>query len=254
MAYLYGTNTKISELAESVGVSSRSAHGWVYERNPGIRNRKKVSDIVGVPEEVLFFDHCGEEDIDIPFETSFKQRFQREKIRNVILAGLMVVHNINPPDLAEYLGLERSIFQTQIHEGAIPSRQIQDKVCKFFKLPPHIVYNRSLFFNISFSAKEFRPSFYKEPSEPKDWIYPRQRALRRWDVIHPNLLQAIDEKYAEESDPLTIFANDVDVSRRMVLRWIYEGSEPYPHRLNLIEQVLGESRHYLFLKTNKRKI
>ncbi|MCM3130222.1 MULTISPECIES: helix-turn-helix transcriptional regulator [unclassified Paenibacillus] len=161
MALLYGTNTKISELAEAIGVSKRTAHSWVYERNPGEANRKKISEFFGLPEDVLFFEHCEEMQIKIPFETKLHQGFLGDKILNVILAGLMVVHNINHRDLAEYLGYSRPLFRTHIHEGRIPPIEIIDKVCKFFKLPPHIIYNPDLFLETRFTAKEFRPYYSK---------------------------------------------------------------------------------------------
>lgn len=159
MAYLYGTNTKLSELAEFVGVSDRSAQAWIYERNPGKKNRRKIADLVNYPEEVLFFEHCGVSEIQVPFDTKLHQGFLGEKILNVLLAGLMIVHNINHRDLAEYLGYNRSLFRTHIHEGRVPPLEIQDKVCKFFKIPPHILYNPDLFLEVSFSAKDFRPNF-----------------------------------------------------------------------------------------------
>lgn len=160
LAVLYGTNTKISELAEMVKVSTRSTHSWIYERNPKEENRKAVSEALGFPEEeIIFYEHCGEEEIEIPFETKLHQGLLIGEIQNVILAGLMILHDINHPDLAEHLGYSRGLFRTHIHTGRIPPQEIQDKVSKFFKIPPHIIYNQDLLREVSFTAKEFRPYY-----------------------------------------------------------------------------------------------
>jgi transcriptional regulator with XRE-family HTH domain len=161
MAFLYGTNTKISELANKVGVSGRTAHSWIYERNPSEENRRKIADALGISEDILFFEHCGEEEIVVPFKTTLHLGFLGERIKNVMLAGLMVVHKINHPDLAEYLGYNRSLFRSHIHDGRIPPIEIQDKVSQFFRIPPHIIYNPEHFIEVSFTAKDFWPYYSK---------------------------------------------------------------------------------------------
>lgn len=159
MAVLYGTNTKISELAEQIGVTPRAATAWIYERNPSVANQEKIAEVLNFPKEVLFYQHSGQEKIEIPFESVVHQGFLGDMIKNVILAGLMIVHNINHPDLAEYLGYSRALFRSHLHEGRIPPDEIQDQVCRFFKIPPHILYNQDLFGEVNFSAKDFRPYF-----------------------------------------------------------------------------------------------
>lgn len=165
MSVLYGSNTKLSELAEVIGVSSRSVTAWVYERNPGDVNRMKIADVMGFPENILFYDHCGAEEIEVPFETRVHLGFLGEKIQNVILAGLMIVHDINHPDLAEHLGYNRRLFAAHIHDGRIPPDEVQAKVSKFFRIPTNIIYNPDLFAKVHFTAKEFKPYIRRSNQE-----------------------------------------------------------------------------------------
>ncbi|KGP77807.1 MULTISPECIES: helix-turn-helix domain-containing protein [Paenibacillus] len=158
MASLFSQNIKLSDLARSIGVSKRTVHNWIYIGEPNSSNQEKIANVLGIPAQILFFEHVGVEGVQIPFQTKVHQGVLGERIVNPLLLGMMFVHEINHPDLAEYLGHNRSLFRPHIHEGRIPPQDIQDKVCTFFRLPPHILYNEALFRDIQFTAKEFRPS------------------------------------------------------------------------------------------------
>ncbi|KJD42648.1 helix-turn-helix domain-containing protein [Paenibacillus terrae] len=80
MAALFGTNTKLSQLSDLLGVNTRSAYSWIYERNPSLKNQSKIAEILNFPETVLFYDHCGAEEIEIPFQTTLHQGFFGNKI------------------------------------------------------------------------------------------------------------------------------------------------------------------------------
>ncbi|MBM7556847.1 helix-turn-helix domain-containing protein [Halanaerobacter jeridensis] len=50
-------DTKVSELAEMIGVTSRSIERWVFEgAKPSIKNQEKLAEALKVPQEQLFTD------------------------------------------------------------------------------------------------------------------------------------------------------------------------------------------------------
>ncbi|MGV2686424.1 helix-turn-helix domain-containing protein, partial [Clostridium perfringens] len=55
LAVLMANDIKLSQLAEELGVSSRSVSAWVYEgRVPGKNNLEKACDYLGYPRHILF--------------------------------------------------------------------------------------------------------------------------------------------------------------------------------------------------------
>lgn len=159
MAVLFSTNTKLSQLSTYIGVSSRSTSSWIYERTPSADNQDKIAEVLNFPKEVLFYPHLSAEYVDVPFDTTLHQGILTGNMLNIILAGLMMVHDINHLDLAQHLGYNRRFLANQIHLGHIPAIDVQEKVSHFFKIPHEIIYNPKLFRIVDLKRKDFRPHY-----------------------------------------------------------------------------------------------
>lgn len=54
---MYSKDIKVSDLAERVGVTSRTVQRWLFEGSvPNEENQIKCVEILGYPKEILFYD------------------------------------------------------------------------------------------------------------------------------------------------------------------------------------------------------
>lgn len=48
---------KVKDFADKVGVNERTAAAWIFEgRKPTTENRQKICELLGYPENIIFFD------------------------------------------------------------------------------------------------------------------------------------------------------------------------------------------------------
>jgi transcriptional regulator with XRE-family HTH domain len=142
MALLYAKDLKISEFAEMVGVHHRTAASWIYEGTiPKKKRFELISEIVDFPAEFIFDEALIGTTIEIPEESRFLERVWGQRVVNRLLAGLMKVHNVSPTDVSRWCKMSSGTLRKYVHEGVVTgNREYQDRLAKFFRIPPHILF------------------------------------------------------------------------------------------------------------------
>jgi hypothetical protein len=146
MALLYAEDLKISQFAAKVGVHHRTAAGWIYEGTiPKAQRFDRISEVLDFPAEYLFDESLIGTTIEIPEESRFLERVWGQRIANRLLAGLMKVHNVSPTDVARWCQMSSGTLRKYVHEGVVYGRkEYQERLSKFFKIPPHILFYEGL--------------------------------------------------------------------------------------------------------------
>lgn len=115
LAVLMVNDIKLSQLAEELGVSSRSVSAWVYEgRIPGKKNLDKVCQFLGYPHHILFNRSVTSSSPIIcqPSPSRFMRRtLTRSPVDNKILTGLCMVHDLSVSDVSEWMDIHPGTFR-----------------------------------------------------------------------------------------------------------------------------------------------
>lgn len=156
MALLYANDLKISEFAELVGVHHRTAAGWIYEGTIPKRVRfERISEVLDFPSEYLFDESLIGLTIEIPEESRFLERVWGKRIANRLLAGLLKVHNVSPTDVARWCNMSSGTLRKYVHEGVVYGRkEYQERLSRFFRIPPHILFHEGIGTNRKIIVKE----------------------------------------------------------------------------------------------------
>lgn len=144
LAILMANDIKLSQLAEELGVSSRSVSAWVYEgRTPGKSNLEKVCNYLGYPRHILFREELLDNSPVIcqPAPSRFMKRtLTRSPVSNRILTGLCMVHDLSVSDVSRWIGVHPGTFRKWLHQGTLPSAAFQDKAEQFFRIPKSVLF------------------------------------------------------------------------------------------------------------------
>lgn len=144
LAVLMANDIKLSQLAEELGVSSRSVSAWVYEgRVPGKKNLDKVCQFLGYPHHILFNRTVTANSPIIcqPSSSRFMRRtLTRSPVDNKILTGLCMVHDLSVSDVSEWMHIHPGTFRKWLHQGTLPSPSFQDRAELFFRIPKFILF------------------------------------------------------------------------------------------------------------------
>lgn len=144
LAVLMANDIKLSQLAEELGVSSRSVSAWVYEgRIPGKNNLEKACNYLGYPRHILFREELLEQSplICQPEASRFMKRtLTRSPVRNRILTGLCMVHDLSVSDVSRWIGVHPGTFRKWLHQGTLPSNGFQEKAAAFFRIPKSVLF------------------------------------------------------------------------------------------------------------------
>ncbi|UNK17121.1 helix-turn-helix domain-containing protein [Paenibacillus sp. N3/727] len=144
LAILMANDIKLSQLAEELGVSSRSVSAWVYEgRIPGKNNLEKACDYLGYPRHILFREELLEKSplICQPEPSRFMKRtLTRSPVSNRILTGLCMVHDLSVSDVSRWIGVHPGTFRKWLHQGTLPSYAFQEKAELFFRIPKSVLF------------------------------------------------------------------------------------------------------------------
>ncbi|CAM2963162.1 helix-turn-helix domain-containing protein [Paenibacillus sediminis] len=144
LAILMANDIKLSQLAENLSVSSRSVSAWVYEgRQPGKKNSERVCGELGYPRHILFNESVlNKQPIICQPEPSrfMKRTITRSPVKNKILAGLCMVHDLSVTDIANWIGVHPGTFRKWLHQGILPSATYQQKTEQFFRIPRSILF------------------------------------------------------------------------------------------------------------------
>lgn len=146
-AILLSKNIKFSELADLIGVSSRSINYWVIDGViPSLKRRRQVCSVLGYPDHVLFNNEIkySHPIICIPHASKYhKGVTARSKVKNEILHGLLILYNISTTDYAHWIDLHPGTVRKYLHTpNFIPSIESQRKTADFFKIAPQILYTK----------------------------------------------------------------------------------------------------------------
>ncbi|MFD2670361.1 helix-turn-helix domain-containing protein [Marinicrinis sediminis] len=141
MSVLIVENIKLSELAKKIGVSPRTVAAWVYEgRMPSEDNQRKVAELLGLPEHIVFAEQQGNPEIEIPEESKFMFRvIKNSPVHNRILAGLLAVHDVSATDVCRWIEISPATLRKYIHQGANPHPEILKKLSDFFQFPQFLL-------------------------------------------------------------------------------------------------------------------
>ncbi|MDP4097774.1 helix-turn-helix domain-containing protein [Paenibacillus sp. P96] len=144
LAVLMANDIKLSQLAEELSISSRSVSAWVYEgRIPGNTNLEKTCRLLGYPRHILFNEDVvrGCPIICQPAPSRFMKRtVTRSPVKNRILAGLCMVHDLSVTDVSHWIGVHPGTFRKWLHQGTVPSQAFQDQAEQFFRIPKSILF------------------------------------------------------------------------------------------------------------------
>ncbi|BFH64270.1 MULTISPECIES: helix-turn-helix domain-containing protein [Paenibacillus] len=144
LAVLMANDIKLSQLAEELGVSSRSVSAWVYEgRIPGKKNLDKVCQFLGYPHHILFNRTVTTNSPIIcqPTSSRFMRRtLTRSPVDNKILTGLCMVHDLSVSDVSQWMNIHPGTFRKWLHQGTLPSPSFQDRAEQFFRIPKFILF------------------------------------------------------------------------------------------------------------------
>ncbi|MEK5259229.1 helix-turn-helix transcriptional regulator [Paenibacillus sp. FSL L8-0663] len=144
LAVLMANDIKLSQLAEKLSISSRSVSAWVYEgRIPGNTNLEKTCNTLGYPHHILFNEEVVRRSplICQPAPSRFMKRtVTRSPVKNRILAGLCMVHDISVTDVSHWIGVHPGTFRKWLHQGTVPSQTFQDQAEQFFRIPKSILF------------------------------------------------------------------------------------------------------------------
>lgn len=144
LAVLMANDIKLSQLAEELGVSSRSVSAWVYEgRVPGKNNLEKACSYLGYPRHILFREELLEQSplICQPAPSRFMKRtLTRSPVSNRILTGLCMVHDLSVSDVSRWIGVHPGTFRKWLHQGTVPSAAFQEKAEQFFRIPKSVLF------------------------------------------------------------------------------------------------------------------
>lgn len=144
LAILMANDIKLSQLAEELGVSSRSVSAWVYEgRVPGKQNLEKACSYLGYPRHILFREELLEQSplICQPAPSRFMKRtLTRSPVSNRILTGLCMVHDLSVSDVSRWIGVHPGTFRKWLHQGTVPSAAFQEKAEQFFRIPKSVLF------------------------------------------------------------------------------------------------------------------
>lgn len=144
LAVLMANDIKLSQLAEELGVSSRSVSAWVYEgRVPGKKNLDKVCQFLGYPHHILFNRTVTTSSPIIcqPASSRFMRRtLTRSPVDNKILTGLCMVHDLSVSDVSQWMNIHPGTFRKWLHQGTLPSPSFQDRAEQFFRIPKFILF------------------------------------------------------------------------------------------------------------------
>jgi transcriptional regulator with XRE-family HTH domain len=144
LAVLMANDIKLSQLAEELSISSRSVSAWVYEgRIPGNTNLEKTCRLLGYPRHILFNEGVvrGCPVICQPAPSRFMKRtVTRSPVKNRILAGLCMVHDLSVTDVSHWIGVHPGTFRKWLHQGTVPSQAFQDQAEQFFRIPKSILF------------------------------------------------------------------------------------------------------------------
>ena len=144
LAILMANDIKLSQLAEDLSVSSRSVSAWVYEgRIPGKKNLEQVCQHLGYPAHILFNESVIQKSPIIckPEASRFMRRtLTRSPVKNKILTGLCMVHDLSVTDVSKWMGIHPGTFRKWLHQGTMPSLSYQEKAEEFFRIPKTILF------------------------------------------------------------------------------------------------------------------
>lgn len=144
LAVLMANDIKLSQLAEELSISSRSVSAWVYEgRIPGNTNLEKTCSVLGYPHHILFNEEVVRRSplICQPSASRFMKRtVTRSPVKNRILAGLCMVHDVSVTDVSHWIGVHPGTFRKWLHQGTVPSQAFQDQAEQFFRIPKSILF------------------------------------------------------------------------------------------------------------------
>lgn len=147
-AILLVRDMKVIEFSEAVGVQSTTAAAWLFRgEKPKPQARRRISDLLGFPEDILFHEIVRDGvEITIPEEGKFYWRVIRNSpCRNIILAGLFAVHNLPFEKTCKYMGVYPTMMRRYIHNGQMPTNDTLAKIETFFQLPGHILFASNYF-------------------------------------------------------------------------------------------------------------
>lgn len=145
-AILLSKNIKFSELANLIGVSSRSINYWIINGViPSTKRRHQVCSVLGYPEHVLFnneirFSHPI---ICIPHTSKYhKGVATRGKVQNDILHGFLILYNLSISDYAHWIDLHPVTVRRSIQCADVTQiTESQRLMSEFFKIPPQILFH-----------------------------------------------------------------------------------------------------------------
>jgi hypothetical protein len=142
MALLYAKNLKISEFANEVGVTARSASAWIYLGViPKAIRMKKIEGTLGFPTEFIFDPiHIGTAAEQREGTSKFNENVWGETLVYPLLAGLCKVHDISPVEVARSCKMADATLRKYIHQQSDVPKVYQDSLSSFFKIPPHILF------------------------------------------------------------------------------------------------------------------
>ncbi|WP_322903521.1 XRE family transcriptional regulator [Paenibacillus campi] len=144
LAVLMVKDIKLSELAERLSVSSRSVSAWVYEgRLPGKANLEKVCRELGYPHHILFNPQVINNSPVICQQAPsrfMKRTITRSPVRNHILTGLCMVHDLSVTDVSHWIGVHPGTFRKWLHQATLPSPAFQEKTEQFFRIPKSVLF------------------------------------------------------------------------------------------------------------------
>lgn len=143
-AILLSKDIKISKFASLIGVVPRTIQGWIVSGSvPNGENLKLVCEVLKYPQHILFNPDVLKDSpiICVPNKSKYhKNVTSRSGVKNEIIHGLLILHDISITDAAVWCDLHPGTLRKYVHCNHLPQEDFQLKLSDFFRISQSILF------------------------------------------------------------------------------------------------------------------